>query len=258
MAYRQIHLTEKTLKKIAEALFLAYTAEQAAYLGGISERTLARIRKTEAWQKIEQKALELERPFRVRVWKGEPGWQGAAWMLERKYPGQLSRPEIQLSLNTGNTTTNNTIVITAEQAANLRQRNASLDQELQKLVPPASKARNEYHIKDVMCYKTEAREGQSAREDQSEKASQGDPINNNTDEKTLGDKLATNPASPTGTPYAPAREIEPNLPPKSKTVVNSSNSNLKTTSKSVENSKNSKDIPKGGIKRGRGRPRKVA
>ena len=57
----------------------------------------------------------MEKPYRKKIYKGEPGWQGAAWMLERKYASQFARPDIQLSLNTSNTTTNQTIVITAEQ-----------------------------------------------------------------------------------------------------------------------------------------------
>ena len=68
----------------------------------------------------------MERPFRQKIYRGEPGWQGAAWMLERKYASQLSKPEVQLSLNTGASVTNNTLVITAEQAQGLRIRNASL------------------------------------------------------------------------------------------------------------------------------------
>ena len=134
---KQIHLSAKTLFKIAEALFLAYTQEQAAYLGGISERTLARILKTDLWQQILRQSLEMERPYRKKIYRGEPGWQGAAWMLERKYASQLSKPEVQLSLNTGANVTNNTLVITAEQAQGLRNRNASIDQELQKLSPPS-------------------------------------------------------------------------------------------------------------------------
>jgi hypothetical protein len=139
MAFKKIQLSEKTLKKIAEALFLAYTVEQAAYLGGISRQTLARIQKTEIWSRIEEKALEFERPFRQKVWHGSLGWQGAAWMLERKYPSQLARPEIQLQVNASSTTTNNTLIITAEQAESLRSRSNAIAAELTKLETPSAR-----------------------------------------------------------------------------------------------------------------------
>jgi hypothetical protein len=31
-----------------------------------------------------------------RIEKGEPGWQGTAWAMERLYPKEFSRPEVQL------------------------------------------------------------------------------------------------------------------------------------------------------------------
>ena len=136
---KPIQLSAKTLKSIAESLFLAYTAEQAAYMAGVSKNTLARIKDSPTWVEILSQAAQLEKPYRQKIYKGEPGWQGAAWMLERKYASQFARPDIQLSLNTSNTTTNQTIVITAEQATNLRNRNASLDAELDKLTPPGAK-----------------------------------------------------------------------------------------------------------------------
>jgi hypothetical protein len=130
---KQIQLSLKTLTAIAEALFLAFTEEQAAALGGISKRTLARIKNSEVWREIEQKRLNFEKPFRRKVWNGQAGWQGAAWMLERQYASQLSKPELQLQLSTGNTT-NNTLVITAEAAAKLSARASVIDAQVSKIV----------------------------------------------------------------------------------------------------------------------------
>jgi hypothetical protein len=31
-----------------------------------------------------------------RIEKGEPGWQGTAWAMERLYPKEFSRPEVRL------------------------------------------------------------------------------------------------------------------------------------------------------------------
>jgi len=33
-----------------------------------------------------------------RIEAGEPGWQGTAWAMERQYPDNFARPEIQLNL----------------------------------------------------------------------------------------------------------------------------------------------------------------
>ena len=138
MARKPLQLSPKTLTAIAEALFLAYTEEQAAYLGGISERTLSRLKHTELWRQIQTRRLQFEKPYRKKVMDGRTGWQGAAWMLERQYASQLSKPEVQLSLNTGANVTNNTLVVTAEVAANLRNRHASMTEEVAKLERLAS------------------------------------------------------------------------------------------------------------------------
>ena len=60
-------------------------------------------------------------------------------MLERKYPSLLARPEIQLQVNASSSVTNNTIVISAEQAQNLRNRSDAINSELGKLVTPSTR-----------------------------------------------------------------------------------------------------------------------
>ena len=247
---KAIQLNPKTLKKIAEALFLAYTEEQAAYLGGISKRTLARIRETVLWQEILEMALAMEKPFRQKIYKGLPGWQGAAWMLERKYPGQLSKPEVQLSLSTSTSTTNNTLVITAEVAENLRTRNASLDQELQKLVPPANRTgpiipiMGPEHISSASPVRDSI-------------ASQ---VSNRTESIDVVEEPPPAPAG--GTPYAAAEGRASNLPPNSKSVENSRNYNESSSnSKAIETApslspQRKKRVPPG-IPRPRGRSKSL-
>ena len=271
---KEIQLSAKTLFKIAEALFLAYTQEQAAYLGGISERTLARLLKTDVWQQILRDSLEMEKPYRRKIYRGEPGWQGAAWMLERKYPGQLSKPEVQLSLNTGASVTNNTLVITAEQAQGLKIRNANLDEQLSKLSPPGSKTGPIIPIMSPEHLEGEVRETSQ------------DPNNNELANKTLSSSvvLAAEGAAPTGTPDVGAGEVEPNLLPKLQPSKHSSNyrpgidpplpkkpgvKKKEKVGKNIENfnpfglSSNNKEIKEISLvpservlKRGRGRPKK--
>jgi hypothetical protein len=140
---KPLQISEKALTAIAEALFLAFTESQAAYLAGISERTLARIKQTERWQQILQKRLEFEKPFRRKIWNGAVGWQGAAWMLERQYATQLSKPEVQLNL-TASSTTNNTLVITAEAARELQSRASIIDAQVEKLVASKRSASDKF------------------------------------------------------------------------------------------------------------------
>ena len=215
---KEIQLSAKTLFKIAEALFLAYTQEQAAYLGGISERTLARILKTDVWQQILRDALEMEKPYRKKIYRGEPGWQGAAWMLERKYPGQLSKPEVQLSLNSGDSVTNNTLVITAEQAQGLKNRNAILDEALAKLTPPGS-SRASNGLLDAPSRETPLNPSNSDKnsDKKTEFSVEGsvsspsqDPASNLITSRTKSSDVVLAPegAAPTGTPDVAAAGVD--------------------------------------------------
>ena len=227
MSRKAIQLNPKTLKKMAEALFLAYTAEQAAYIGGISLSTLKRIRDTPLWAEIERQAAVLEKPYREKIYKGLNGWQGAAWMLERKYPGQLSRPEIQLQLNASTNTTNNVLTITTEQAADLKARNAVLDEALSKLSPPASRA----NILAAQLLET----NRPSVNDMSSEGTQKDSVRNEGEG-----------AAGTRTPTPAGRVVEPNLTPTQNSVISSGNSKSRTEKTNVENSRNSEGIPPGG------------
>ena len=140
----------------------------------------------------------MEKPYRRKIYKGEPGWQGAAWMLERKYPGQLSKPEVQLSLSTGASVTNNTLVITAEQAQGLQIRNASIDEALSKLSPPANRTGPIIPIMSPEHIGTDV------------SSPSQDPNNNELANKTLSSSvvLAGEGTAPTGTPDARAEAVE--------------------------------------------------
>ena len=173
-------------------------------------------------------------------------------MFERRYASQFARPDIQLSLNTSNTTTNQTIVITAEHAANLRSRNASLDAELDKLTPPGAKPEinrllepikhtgpiipimSPEHISSDIAGPADASSKDSLKASQEE-----DPfVNQKTNTtKSIGVVEETPPASGTRTPDAGSRGVEPNLPPKSKSVVSSSNYSSKRRKKVSQGTK---------------------
>jgi len=65
---------------------------------------------------------------------GAPGaWQSTAWRLERGFPDSFARPEIQLGVQVNQTTNNNTLVITVEQAEGLQKRTKAMEEEVDKL-----------------------------------------------------------------------------------------------------------------------------
>ena len=102
-------ITPAIADTIAELLFLAFNDHQIALYTGISERTIRRARLGEYWPAIYKAVIDREIPFRKKIWNGLGNWCGASWFLERKYPAQFAKPEIQL--NWGNTYNQNNLTI---------------------------------------------------------------------------------------------------------------------------------------------------
>jgi hypothetical protein len=128
-AGRPTKLTKALEKQIAELFWLAFTDEQVATIVGINERTIRRYRAGDFCPAIKIAELQREAIYRKRIWAAKGYWQGAAWMLERKYPSQFAKPEIQMQItnNTLNQTTNNCLVISAEAAEGVISRIQSAD-----------------------------------------------------------------------------------------------------------------------------------
>ena len=104
---RAIERDPALLNKLADCFLVGFTDEQTALYCGISHDTIGRIRAgkhaygfTKGFS-VSVKIAELEREMRYRkkIWGAKGFWQGAAWFLERKYPTQFSRPELQLQIN---------------------------------------------------------------------------------------------------------------------------------------------------------------
>jgi len=100
-------LTLAKQDRIAELIWLAYTDDQIACMVGIEKRTIARARSGDLYPRIKKSALEYEEPHRRKFWEGQYLPAGVCWMLERRYPSQFAKPEIQLSLNNNHFTQNN-------------------------------------------------------------------------------------------------------------------------------------------------------
>jgi hypothetical protein len=126
---RPTKFTSAIQDKIAECFFLAFTDQQTAFIVGVDERTIRRMRAGGFCPAIKIAELKREAIYRQRIWDAKGFWQGAAWMLERKYPTQFSRPEIQLSVNAqvNNVTA---IVITAPEAGKIRDRLKTVDSKI--------------------------------------------------------------------------------------------------------------------------------
>ena len=102
-------------KEIAELFFLAFTDEQVATMVGISAKTIQRARTGEFCPTIKIAELRREAAYRRKIWSAKGFWQGAAWFLERKYPTQFAKPEIQLSFQNNYTQNNLSISVTVSE-----------------------------------------------------------------------------------------------------------------------------------------------
>ena len=73
--------TPEVVAKIAEAVAIGLTDEEAALLAGINPDTMTE------WREDPEFSGAIKRA-------GEQGWQGTAWALERLHPARFARPEV--------------------------------------------------------------------------------------------------------------------------------------------------------------------
>ena len=104
-------LTPALKTRIAELFWLAFTDAQVAFMCDINVRTIERIRAGGFCREIKRAELEREAKYRKRIWDSKVIPAGICWMLERKYPTQFAKPEIQLSFNNSYTQNNLSISI---------------------------------------------------------------------------------------------------------------------------------------------------
>ena len=113
---RPSKLTPALIAKIAECFFVAFTDQQIADFCDIDRKTIQKIRAGSLFPEIKKAELERERKYRLRIWDGLANWCGAAWFLERKYPEQFAKPEIQLGFQSSYTQNNLSVQITSGDA----------------------------------------------------------------------------------------------------------------------------------------------
>jgi hypothetical protein len=98
--------TPEVIAKIAEAVAIGLTDEEASLPAGINPDTMTEWRKDPEFSGAIKRAGAQRLLLRLeRIEAGEQGWQGTAWALERLHPSRFARPEAQfaqqINVNTG-------------------------------------------------------------------------------------------------------------------------------------------------------------
>jgi hypothetical protein len=89
--------TPEITEQICEGISYGLTDEEVAAMVGIDNSTLTCWKKIPEFSGAIKKAVTTRKLARLkRIESGEPGWQGTAWAMERQYPKEFSRPEVQL------------------------------------------------------------------------------------------------------------------------------------------------------------------
>lgn len=116
---RPTKLTPTVIDRIAKCFFDGFTDEETAVLCGVHRATIARARAGGFCDKIKKAELYKKQQALEQIRSGRRAWQCLAWFLERRYPTQFSRPEIQLAVNNNVSTGPTNVVILSPEAAKL-------------------------------------------------------------------------------------------------------------------------------------------
>ena len=129
-------ITEELELKIADCFFDGLTDEETAALCDINQKTIQRARAGQFCPAI-KKAEFGRKQFYIRKLRDgkRPDWPRIAWFLERRYPTEFAKPEIQLAI-TNNTLnqTNNVLVIQAEVAGQIKTRVKTAEAKIDQLL----------------------------------------------------------------------------------------------------------------------------
>jgi hypothetical protein len=129
---RPTKLTPAVVKQVAEAFLYGFSDEETALLAGIDERTIRRARAGNFCPAIKRAEAARKAEYINRITEGtRPDWARWAWFLERRFPREFSKPEIQLSVNSN--VINNTLIVTAEVAHQMGDRVKEADAKVTKL-----------------------------------------------------------------------------------------------------------------------------
>ena len=141
---RKIIYSKVLINLIAGCIFDGLTDEETSLLSGVPVRQISRLRAGDDCPEIRRSSVERMRKYIALIRDGDDRsnrWQRIAWFLERRYPDRWAKPEVLLNLN-ASSTTNNVLVITAEQASSLKGRANAVEAELSSIKPRATREAN--------------------------------------------------------------------------------------------------------------------
>jgi hypothetical protein len=139
-------ITKAVERKIAECFFDGLTDEETALLCDISAKTIQRARHGSFCPGIKKIELTRKRFYLEKIRDGDNrDWPRIAWWLERRWPNEFAKPEIQLAINTTNQTVNNTLVVTAEVAGPINSRVRDVDAKIERLLKDKGRSNGNGH-----------------------------------------------------------------------------------------------------------------
>jgi hypothetical protein len=132
---RPTKLTPATIQQIAESFLYGFNDDETALLVDLDVRTIRRARAGTFCPQIKRAEQARKALYIRRITEGRrTDWARWAWFLERRFPLQFAKPEIQLSVNTNNNTINQTLVISAEAAGTISHRVKDADAKITQLL----------------------------------------------------------------------------------------------------------------------------
>jgi hypothetical protein len=149
----------KAIALILEAAATGVPLKFCAAAGGITVECLRQWRDRDPafdaqfeearWQSVRKRWLEIQK-IAQGTKTSAPNWQAIAWSLERSFPSEFARPEVQLGVAINNTTNNTALVITTSQAEEFEKRSAAINAEIDGLLAEREKRFASHHPIDSL------------------------------------------------------------------------------------------------------------
>jgi hypothetical protein len=128
------NFTEPQLRQLAQFFFDGFSNQDIAFYFDLSPTFIKDVRDGTRLPRIKKAVMEMKTRYIAMIRDGQSkGWARIAWFLERRWPKEFARPEVQLSLSESHTT-NNTLVVSAEVAEALLKRSKAINQEVDALL----------------------------------------------------------------------------------------------------------------------------
>ena len=122
------------VKQIASMLFDGFNDDDIAFFVGYSAKTVKSLRSGESFPEVRRGLMRRKQLIIAKLRDGHSKqWMRLAWWLERRYPQEFAKPEVQLTIG-ASSITNNSIVITAEAAGQLAARAKPVNEAVRRLV----------------------------------------------------------------------------------------------------------------------------